>query len=265
MPISSGKAVPSLSVRVPSRLISTWDFGTSGRRTMADVVKMSLGLSKVSVTKAPVKDEKSDVPYPFSNSLTESAATRDQLQESASVSNQNLRDEDVTNPFSNSFMESAARSDQFRKSASISSQNLRDDDVTNPFSNSYAATRDQLQDSALVFNQNLRDNDLSYFSKSFIESATRQNQRPESALVSNQNLRSDDVSYPFIESAAGRNQFLESASVLNQNLHNYDYGGSRLLCDEDNNKNDEIYQVERRSFELNRSEIFSLLSNILFF
>lgn len=238
MPISSRKAVRSLP-RQPSRLISA----TPAQKTMADVVKMNLGLSKESVTKAPLKDdhplhEKSDVPCPFSNSLNESAATRDQLQESALVSNQDLRDDDVTNPFSNSFIDSAAKHDQLRESASISNQNLRD----------------QLEESASVFNQNLHDNNLSFFSKSFIEAGVRRDQLPESASVSNQKLCDDDVTNPFVESAAGRNQLWESASVSN----NY-YGGSRLLCDEDNNKNDEIYQVERHSFELNRSEIFSFL------
>lgn len=61
---------------------------------MADVVKMGSASPKESVTKAPVKavPENPVVPNQFSNSFIESAARRDQLQESASVSNQMSND-----------------------------------------------------------------------------------------------------------------------------------------------------------------------------
>ncbi|CAE6215973.1 unnamed protein product [Arabidopsis arenosa] len=96
VPTSSGEAVPSLSVP-SSRLIPAWGCGASGQRTVADVVKMGSASPKESVTKAPVKDdcllpENPVVPNPFSNSFIESAAIRDRLQESASVSNQTFRD-----------------------------------------------------------------------------------------------------------------------------------------------------------------------------
>ncbi|KFK31470.1 hypothetical protein AALP_AA6G116400 [Arabis alpina] len=196
---SSSRKVVRSSPRRPARLISA----DSGQRTMAEVLKMSLGLSKESITKAPPLHEKSDVPNPFSNSLNECAATRDQLQESASVSNQNLRDDDVSNPFSNSLIDSAAGSDQTQESASVSNQSLCDDDVSNPFSNSIIdspARSGQIQEPASVSNQKLLDNYRLYFSKPFIEPAARQDQLPESASVSNQNLRNDDVTYPFSNS-----------------------------------------------------------------
>ncbi|KAG7536191.1 UBA-like superfamily [Arabidopsis suecica] len=96
VPTNSGEAVPSLSVP-SSRLIPAWRCGTSGQRTMADVVKMGSTSSKESVTKPLVKNdcllpENPVVPNPFSNSFIESAPRRDQLQESASVSNQMSND-----------------------------------------------------------------------------------------------------------------------------------------------------------------------------
>ncbi|EFH39661.1 hypothetical protein ARALYDRAFT_494335, partial [Arabidopsis lyrata subsp. lyrata] len=93
VPTNSGETVPSLSVP-SSRFITAWGCGTSGQRTMADVVKMGSASPKESVTKAPVKDvhENPVVPNQFSNSFIESAARRDQLQESASVSTQMSND-----------------------------------------------------------------------------------------------------------------------------------------------------------------------------
>ncbi|KAG7536192.1 UBA-like superfamily [Arabidopsis suecica] len=366
MPTSSGEAVPSLSVP-SSRLIPAWGCGTSGQKTMADVLKMGLASSNESVTKAPVKD---DCPLP--ERPNESAARRDQLRESASVSNQNLCDDDFACPLSNSVIESAAGEDQLGESTSVSNQNFRDDDyggsqllcdnhsnkndvtefehnqnkdppvsvVTSllqlPTENDEpeapvkelqhlrfdnygsgmngsvvlkmgiaslkeSVTKGPLKDdchlperpdesaarrdeSALVSNQNLHDN-FSYFSNSIFEFDARRNQLRESASVSKQNLRDDGVTYPlstsydakteqfrkstaefihnlriddvacplsnsFVESAARGDQFGEStSSIFNQRFRDDDFGGSQLLCDNYNNKNDETYLVQRRSFK----------------
>lgn len=122
MPKSSGEAVPLLSVP-SSRWIPAWGCGTSGQKTMADVLKMGLASSNESVTKAPVKD---DCPLP--ERPNESTARRDQLRESASVSNQNLCDDDFACPLANSVIESAAGEDQLGESTSVSNQNFCDDD-----------------------------------------------------------------------------------------------------------------------------------------
>ncbi|CAH8278084.1 unnamed protein product [Arabidopsis lyrata] len=365
MPKSSGEAVPSLSVP-SSRLIPAWGCGTSGQKTMADVLKMGLASSNESVTKAPVKD---DCPLP--ERPNESTARRDQLRESASVSNQNLCDDDFACQLANSVIESAAGEDQLGESTSVSNQNFRDDDyggsqllcdnhsnkndvtefehnqnkdppvsvVTSllqlPTENDEpeapvkelqhlrfgnygsgmngsvvvkmgiasvkeSVTKGPLKDdchlpertdesaarrdeSALVSNQNLHDN-FSYFSNSIFEFDARRNQLRESASVSKQNLRDDGVTYPlstsydakteqfrkstaefihnlrvddvacplsnsFVESAARGDQFGEStSSIFNQRFRDDDFGGSQLLCDNYNNKNDETYLVQRRSF-----------------
>ncbi|XP_019087762.1 PREDICTED: uncharacterized protein LOC104724742 [Camelina sativa] len=90
VPISSGEAVTSLSVP-SSRYQSAWGFDTYCQETVADVVQMGLASSQENVTNA--LEKKPDVPNPLSNSFSESTAKRDQLQESAFISNQNFGDD----------------------------------------------------------------------------------------------------------------------------------------------------------------------------
>ncbi|XP_019095555.1 PREDICTED: uncharacterized protein LOC104763060 [Camelina sativa] len=90
VPISSGEAVTSLSVP-SSRYQSSWGFDTYCQETVADVVQMGLASSQENVTNA--LEKKPDVPNPLSNSFSESTAIRDQLQESAFISNENFPDD----------------------------------------------------------------------------------------------------------------------------------------------------------------------------
>ncbi|XP_023633567.1 uncharacterized protein LOC17876047 isoform X2 [Capsella rubella] len=62
-----------------------------------------------------------------------------------------------------------------------------------------------------------------------------------------------------VESASRRDQPQESASVSNQNFRDSDDGGSQLLCDNDNNKNDETCQVQKCSLEHNQNGSSQLL------
>ncbi|CAE6216009.1 unnamed protein product [Arabidopsis arenosa] len=306
MPTSSGEAVPLLSVP-SSRLIPAWGCGTSGQKTMADVLKMGLASSNESVTKAPVKD---DCPLPERPNES-AAARRDQLRESPSVSNQNLCDDDFACPLSNSVIESAAGEDQLGESTSVSNQNFRDDDhggsqlLSDNHSNKNDVTEfehNQNKDPPVSVVTSLlqlpTENDEpeapvkelqhlrfgNYGSgmngsvvvkmgiASLKESVTKvplkddchlperpdesAARRDESALSTAEfihNLRVDDVACPlsnsFVESAARGDQFGEStSSIFNQRFRDDDYGGSQLLCDNDNNKNDETYLVQRRSF-----------------
>ncbi|XP_019087764.1 PREDICTED: uncharacterized protein LOC104724741 [Camelina sativa] len=138
-----------------------------------------------------------------------------------------------------------------------------------------AARRDE---STSVSNQNLHES-FSYFSNSLSEFGAGRIQRRGSALVSNQNLWDNRVTHPLSTSydakreeeflkftpefilkvhiddvATREDQLRESTSLSNQNFHDEDNGGSRLLCDKYNNKNDETYQEQRRSFEHNQTE-----------
>lgn len=72
---------------------------------------------------------------------------------------------------------------------------------------------------------------------------------PEKPVVPN------PFSNSFIESTARRDQLQESATVSNQTFCD---GGSQLLCDNYNNKNDETNQGQRCFFEHNQSEIIFL-------